>query len=203
MSSEYELEGLVNEVQSLLATISGASSGSSSKNIRRILTFLAKVIQVVDQAFRDVYTILIEFKYLGMEDIESGRIYKLQKELDILRARDHYRDAEQICSRLHFLNEQFHSDIEPIIFLTKNRKVQNWSGILRLIEEREGSIIMLVNSTIYELQRMFNEKLDRDGLEAIKITAGRKAESIRSSLIQLEALQNKILGLSGEVGFWN
>jgi hypothetical protein len=83
-------------------------------DLRRVLRFLSKVIQVVEQAFQDVLTTMIEFKYVTGDDLHSGKIPQLTKELDLLQSRSRYRDAEEICNRLHHLGDFYNAEIEPI-----------------------------------------------------------------------------------------
>lgn len=41
--------------------------GVNDTDLRDILAFLTKVVQVVDQSFQDVYTLAIELAYVGPE----------------------------------------------------------------------------------------------------------------------------------------
>lgn len=198
MSTEQQLQRLNDEVQSIVESISKAPSVSGA-DLRRVLKFLAKVVQVVDQAFRDVYALLIELKYMTVRDVKSGRVRELLKELDLLKARDRYRDAEQICSRLHSLSEQYESEIKPILQHIGNR--EDWYQLFMLIDEHEGRIIELVDRTIWEFHNMLSDnKLDESNVRRINLRASQVAEATRQSLDELGRLQNKILGLSGEVG---
>ena len=91
---------------------SATNRALSGADLRRVLSFLAKVAQVVDQAFQDVYSVLIELKYLSIRDLYTGRATELRKQLDMIQARSRYRDAEEICSRL------YHQSNPQILFQT-------------------------------------------------------------------------------------
>jgi hypothetical protein len=202
MGTEDQIERIVSEVQSFVLDVSkdGRIPGS---DFRRILRFLVKVTQVVDQVFRDVYAMLIEIKYLDKHDIDSGRLKEIQVELDLLLSRDRYREAEQVCSRLHFLGDQFQSQIVPILEKSNNLKLlksDEWSGLFGLIEEHEGRVINLVHESVSELQHRLMG-VDSNSMDSINAYAGFQAKELKQSLNKLENLQNKILGLSGEDGF--
>lgn len=76
---------LLQLAQQLLGMAQSASTDTrvASTDLRRILKFLVKVVQVVEQAFADVYAILIEVKYLEPADLGTSRIRGIQKDLDI------------------------------------------------------------------------------------------------------------------------
>src|SRR2546428_5642843 len=100
-----QLQSFTGQIRTMVLVAGTADPTSiSSPDLRRVLGFVTEVVQVVDQAFQKVYTTLLEFKYLTAEDIRSGRLIDLSKELELLRAHDHYRKTEQICSRLHELS---------------------------------------------------------------------------------------------------
>src|SRR6266568_3239699 len=151
MKNEEEIQTLISQVQTMAET-AVSDRNISNPDLRRVLKFLTKVVQVVDQAFQDVYATLIEFKFLTAEDINSGRLKDLGKELALLRAHDRYRDAEQICSRLHGLSEQYDQHIEPIVKKLSNPS--QWYVLFGLLEEHEGRIIGMVNGAVWELENM-------------------------------------------------
>ncbi len=196
--TEEELKGLIEQVQDMIETVATDRS-ISNPDLRHVLRFLTKVVQIVDQAFQDVYTTLIELKYLTLDDIHSKRLQELREELELLCARDRVRDAEQICSRLHQLSVQYENYIEPIIgHLRDNRR---WCEVFYLINECEGWIIQLMQKAIRELEQMLQGPFDENSISSIRRTASEKAEIIRASLIELQSLRDQILGLSDEAGF--
>jgi hypothetical protein len=166
----------------------------SSFDLRRLLRFLSKVIQVVEQAFQDVLGLMIEFKYLSETDQQAGKLTQLAKELELLGARSRYRDAEEICSRLHNLTAYYHSEIESVTRNLPNS--HEWQHILRLLDEHEGYIIELVNQSVRELQELLQES----DFKRINVAAGHGVDKIRDSLSRLRSLNSQILGLSGNVG---
>src|SRR5262245_54009031 len=95
-----QLESLTAQVKDMVRTVI-ADPGIGDPELRRVLRFLTKVVQVVDQSFQDVLALLYEFKYVTVADVQTEKVSDLRKELDLLRARSRYRDAEEICSRLH------------------------------------------------------------------------------------------------------
>lgn len=190
---ERRFDSLVDQISDMAEGVA-VSENISNFDLRRVLRFLSKVIQVVEQAFQDVLTIMIEFKYVTDEDFQSGRILQLAKELDLLGARSRYRDAEEICSRLHHLGDFYRSEIEPI---TSNLPQQNhWWGVFQLLDEYEGQIIVLVNESVWELRNLL---LGTD-TQKINWVAERHFEAIKESLTKLRSLNSQILGLSGNVG---
>lgn len=163
-------------------------------DLRRLLRFLSRVVQVVEQAFQDILALMIEFKYFTEADKQAGRLPQLAKELELLQARSRYRDAEEICSRLHHLTYYYHTEIEPITRDLTNS--QEWRDMYGLLNEHEGYIIRLVEESARELR----ELLPGSNVRKINSAAARRVDEIRESLSQLRALNSWILGLSGSVG---
>lgn len=196
MKKEEGIQTLISDVQDMVETVASDRNISNS-DLRRVLKFLTKVVQVVDQAFEDVYTTLIDFKFLTAKDITSGRLNDLRRELVLLHARDRYRDAEQICSRLHGLSEQYEQHIAPIVAHLKTSP--KWYLLFDLLDEHEGRIIGMVDGAIMQLDRMLR-RVDETSLISIRQTATEKADAIRMSLVDLRSLKDQILGLSGVPG---
>lgn len=190
----------LDEIVLQLEEMVGASATNralSGADLRRVLSFLAKVAQVVDQAFQDVYSVLIELKYLSIRDLYTGRATELRKQLDMIQARSRYRDAEEICSRLYHLKEQAEEQLRPLIDTTGSS--ERWWHVFSLIEEREGRIIMLVNSTVYRLSDLLTN-VGEHNLGELNALASQEAEAIKRALGELRSLSNEILGLSGTDG---
>ena len=159
---------------------------------------IAKVSHVAEQAFRDVVVVLIEIKYLAPSDLNSDRIRELQKDFDLLTVRSRYRDAEEICSRLHHLSEQYHEQIAPLVS-NVTVKMNNWGGIFSLIAEQEGALIRLVHNATWELGSRLRT-VDAGTLHEVSGFAGDQLNDVRKALDQLKELSNKILGASGSAG---
>lgn len=198
MAIENELNRLVAEIEGLVEAATAEPERSlSGPDLRRVLGFLAKVVLVVDQAFQDVYTTLIEIKYLSDEDWTTGRLRQLQKELDLVLARSRYRDAEEICSRLSHLRMLYETEISPLLRQVADQG--RWRQVLWLIEEREGRIIMLVNQTVFTLSGALQRAQTSD-LSALRAMASERTDIIRQALMELRSLSNEIIGLSGQDG---
>lgn len=190
---EEEFDKLVSQLSDMAETVTH-DKNISSFDLRRTLRFLSKVIQVVEQAFQDVLSTMIEFKYVSVNDVNSGKLIQLAKELELLQAHSRYRDAEEICSRLHHLGDYYRSDIEPITDQLSDGG--RWLNVFYLLNEYEGRIIMLVKDSIWELQSL----LSGGNIAEINLVAAKHSEAIRESLSKLRALNSQILGLSGNVG---
>jgi hypothetical protein len=191
-----ELDRVVTELEEIVES-AAADPRMSAPDLRRVLSFLAKVAQVVDQAFQDVYSLLIDLKYLSEEDLNSGRATELRKQLDMILARSRYRDAEETCSRLFHLREQAEDQLRPLIEGLGHS--DRWWRVLTLVEEREGRIIMLVQGTVHSLSDLLRNVGSRN-LDELNAVAADKAEEIRRALIDLRSVSNEIFGLSGSDG---
>jgi len=195
MSTEFE--GVVSDIKD--AVFRSTSELSSSPNdLRDILSFLTKVVQVVDQAFQDVYTLAVDLAYVTAEDVASGRIRRLQQNLDLLVGRSHYRDAEEICSRLKHLRIRFDEYVRPAINNIGEQRL--WENLFWLIEEREGRIMDLVHGASSELRREL-DRLDTQHIDRVNQAARQLMNELRPLLGDLRELTNNVLGLSGRPGF--
>lgn len=192
-----ELSEVVNQIEDLAYSVAGSQAVDATE-LRRVLGFVTKVVQVVDHAFQDVLALLIELTYVTAADLREGRLQELSKAMDLLVARSRYRDAEEICSRLHHLREQFEEWIAPTI--QHLDCADRWQSALWLLEEREGRIIMLVQRSISELREMCKGATART-IYRVRKRAAAKATGIRCALIELRSVTNEIMGLSGRPGF--
>ncbi|MBF0456542.1 MAG: hypothetical protein HQK99_01435 [Nitrospirae bacterium] len=196
MDRGNELERVVHQIEDML--VSAVDDRSiSDYDLRQLLRFIAKVVQIVEQAFQDVFSVLIDFKYLSVEDFHSRRLVELRKNLDLLLARSRYRDAEEICSRLHHLREQFNTQIEPLV--AHLQRYKEWQNLFWLIEEREGRIIRMVERTVYDISNMAGV-LTESNISEINEEAGMMANNIKLPLDELRFLTNQIMGFSGRPG---
>jgi hypothetical protein len=197
MDLDKELTELVKQLDGMVETVS-TSPGLGEVEVRRALRFISQVIQVVEQAFQDVLTLLVEIKYLEEKDIHSDRLNILRKQVDLLTSRSYYRDAAEICSRLKHLRENFDETIWPSLSVLPELK--GWQSVLGLIQEGEGRIIMLINATARELELRLGS-LTPETLASVNAMATRNAEQLRSLLAELHDLNGRILGYSGKLGF--
>jgi len=197
MEMNKGLSELVNQLDRMVETISLSPTLKDSE-LRRVLSFISQVIQVVEQAFQDVLTLLIEIKYLDKIDLATPKINELRMKVDLLTARSFYRDAAEICSRLKHLRENFDQFIRPVI--TNMPEVTGWQGVFSLIEDREGRIIMIIENTARQISQILND-VNEKTLAKAKSTAGECAEQLRALLGELHILNGNILGFSGKTGF--
>ena len=102
----YSLSALVTEVEGV-ALATAQSQEVSDNELSEVLSFLAKVSHVVEQAFRGVLLILIEIKFLRPNDLQPDRMQRLGHKTELVLARSHFRGAEGICSRLRTLTETY------------------------------------------------------------------------------------------------
>lgn len=187
---------LAHELQDFAKSVL-ADRRLQSPDLRRVLGFIAKVSQVAEQALQDTVAVLIEIKYLTAEDLGSSRVRELQKQIEMLTVRSRYRDAEEICSRLHHLSEQYNEQIAPLVGgLARDH---DWQGIFGLINEHEGRLITLVHQTTSELQEKLRS-VSPNRLDELTRFAGTQLSAVREALDVLTDLSNKILGISGAEG---
>jgi hypothetical protein len=199
MSHETEqLTALVGEIESVVQT-AAHSAGMTDADVRRLLRFLAQVVQVVEQAFQDVLGLLVEVSYLSDDELSNPRrMGELGKTAAMLTARSHYRDAAEICSRLKHLSESFDNFIRPTV--QHLPEFTSWAGVFGLIEHREGRIIALVEQTAREIERLLEDAAPGT-LRQIRSEALTRATELRSLLGELHALNGRIVGYSGRAGF--
>lgn len=193
MASKQPFEDVVDQIEDLVQAATNSDSLSDS-GLRDILGFLTKVAQVIEQAFSDVLTVLIELKHTTPQNWNIDRPH-LSAQLDQLLVRSRYRDAEEICSRLHHLSDQFRVEIEPLVAGLGDK--QRWWQVFGLIDEHEGKVIELVRRTVQDLSKLL---LDA-GLREVQETAADRAEKVAAALAELRKLTSGILGLSGRAGF--
>src|SRR3712207_1040501 len=85
-SSSYlkdDLNRLVDELENMAESLSGQDD-LNSFDLRQVLRFISKMIQVLEQAFQDLLTVMIECSHVTEDDIHSKRIKTIEKELDFL-----------------------------------------------------------------------------------------------------------------------
>lgn len=197
-SNDEQLHAL--SVQILrMAQSATAQADLPNAELRRVLNFLDKLVQVVDQAFRGLYSILVDIKLLGNADIGGPQIQAIRKDLEMVSARSWYRDVEEICSRLHHLSENYGENIAPIVQSLAHS--DEWNEIFQLMDEHEGHIIGIVQRTVWDLKQMLATLNTPDELAQARQLAESKGAALQASLQDLTDFRNRILGLSGSVGF--
>jgi hypothetical protein len=198
METENQLHELAVELRQMASAVA-TNPTIPSADLRRVLRFLTKVLEVVDQSFQDVYGILIDIQFLTPVLVATGRVEQLQADLQEVFSRSRFRDAEEICSRLHHLGETYNQTIRPIV--EPLHASQEWYQVFFLLNEHEGRIIRMIQDAVYELRSMLSSDLGGRKLSSLKCAAREKAEFLRQSLSELQDLRNRILGFSGRIGF--
>jgi hypothetical protein len=194
--AQQPFNALADELQDFTTAVV-TKAHLNAPDLRRVLSFIAKVSHVAEQAFQDVVAVLIEIKYLTPADLDAQKNRDLQKQLELLTVRSRYRDVEEICSRLHHLSDQYHEQIAPLVSGVGD--AHSWGGIFGLINEHEGRLISLVYQSTGELRQRL-EALDSASLGGLTRFAAEQLTAVRNVLDQLRELSNKILGVSGTAG---
>ncbi len=122
------------------------------KELRQLLKFIVKMVQVVDQAFQNVYLTLTEIKLLKPSDLGTEAVADIERDLELIFSRSWYRDTEEICSRLHHFTRLYEQQIAPIV--AKLAQHQTWQQVFNLINEYEGRIIFLVRDSVSEISQL-------------------------------------------------
>ena len=170
-----------------------------SADLRRVLNFLDKLVQVVDQAFRSLYTILVDIEFLRDEEIGGGQIRQIRRDLEMVSTQSWYRDVEKICGRLHQLSDNYKESIAPIVQSLAHSA--EWSEIFRLMDEHESHIIRIVQGSVWELKNLLAVLQTTGELAQARELAERQKDALQDSLQDLTDFHNQILGMSGSVGF--
>lgn len=196
--SEVELTKLAQQI--LLMTESATSDRHvAGRELRQLLKFITKMVQVVDQAFQNVYLTLTEIKLLRPTDLGTDAIMDIERDLELILSRSWYRDTEEICSRLHHLTQLYQQQVAPIV--SKLDQHETWQQVFYLIDEYEGRIIFLVRDSVQEIGQLLESLHTEDDIRTISQLANQKRRAIHEVLQVLRDLQNQILGLSGADGF--
>jgi hypothetical protein len=81
MPNDNQFQALSSQILRMAHSVA-AQPNVPSADLRRVLNFLDKLVQVVDQAFRGLYTILVDIKLLDDGDLGSGQIRAIRKDLE-------------------------------------------------------------------------------------------------------------------------
>lgn len=197
MSVNKGLTELIEQVDHMVDTVASDTT-LPDPTLRQVLRFLSQVIQVVEQSFHDALSVLIEIKFLDARDLNSAKMLELRKQVELLTARSYFRDATEVCSRLTHLRENFDEFIRPSV--QHLPEFSDWSGVLGLIEHREGQIIFLIEATAMEISNLLSQA-DENSLTNVRRSASQRADQLRAVLSELHDLNGRILGFSGKAGF--
>lgn len=169
----------------------------SDSDLVPVLRFIGQVAVLVQQAFDHVLASLIELSYLKAEDLQEPRRTELLSSLDSLVSRSHYKDVEEICSRLHSLSDLYAQAVRPR--LGSLADASQWGVVFRLLDEHEGAIITMVRDRVDDLHRRLGAANESD-LPGIRKDSAAAKDDLQGTLLELWNLRNRILGLSGEAG---
>ncbi len=198
MPDDNQFQALSSQILRMAHSVT-TQTDVPNADLRRVLNFLDKLVQVVDQAFRGLYTILVDIKLLDDGDIGSGQIQSIRRDLEMVSARSWYRDVEEICSRLHHLSDSYGQNIAPIVGgLAQSNE---WGEIFQLMDEHEGRIIRIVGESVWQLKNLLANLQTTDELTQARQLAERRGEALQTALQDLTDFHSRILGLSGSVGF--
>ena len=164
--------------------------------LAEVLAFLTKVSHVLEQVYRDVIPILINIKYLDAHALSGAGLMEISKKIDLVVSTSHYRDAEEICSRLNTLKNTYVTELAQYISPDDQR---SWSGLFGLIEEREGRIVQLIGDQLRDIQLAL-ERATVDDLPTIRRLASDQITQVREGLEELNRFTSGFLGLSGTAG---
>lgn len=194
-----DLGNLADQLRRMTATAVGDTS-IETPDLMDVILFIERVVQVVRQAFEDVYAVLLQVRFF---DPSAGltapkRLRKIKHSLAMVTVRSRYRDAEEICSRLHHLGQEYDRTIGPIVSGTAAS--QEWPHIFYLLDEYEGRIINMVQAAVYDVQALLEREPTESNLRESSAIARDRAEEIKAALSKLQELQTAILGSSGQEG---
>jgi hypothetical protein len=165
--------------------------------------FLDRVVELVEQAFREVLRLSITLKFMTDADLTADRIREYQQRVEQLRARDRYRDVDFVCGRLHVLRSEFEAYRE----FTKAFG-DDFHELMWMIDEREGAIIDLVQGFVGNLVHRLGNIASAPSLDRAKELRDKMVEMIDERTGELEAsigeltqIHNRILPMLGESEF--
>ena len=95
--------------------------------------FLDRVVELVEQTFREILRLSIKLKFMPDSDLSPQEVRTYRQQAERLQARDHYRDVDFICGRLHVLRTEF----EAYRDFTRAFGGE-FQQLMWLIDEREG-----------------------------------------------------------------
>ena len=195
----YQQSDLINQLKLMTqAVIENANIDVTDS--RRVLRFISKLTQVINQAFNNIYPILIEVSLLRDSDLGSDKIQELRREVKLLTSRDYYRDVQLICGQLNELQAQYRDNIEPIINNFTVVQKNEFREVFYLIDQHEGYLIGIVNNMTYDIDRQLDDLAQTQSVDKLVTFASEQAKIFKQSINELNLLGNKILGVSGKEG---
>ena len=191
------MQQIAKNLEEVTAAVVG-SPEITAPDLRVFLGFINKVVQVADQVFEDVYTILIDISLLRESELDTDRILQMQRSVALLVATSRYRDAEEICSRLHHLSEHFHDTVGSVVERAVG-DTRAWYTVFELIDEHEGYLIRAVQHVSHRFSGLLDH-LTVARLPEVRAVAATQAREVHATIERMTSLRNQILGLSGTTG---
>ena len=184
------VNALVQQLENLIQAVA-ANQQINGSDLRRVMRFISKVNQVVNQAFQNVYPILLEIKMLKEEDIGTKKIEKIEEELELMNARDYYRNVELICGQLRELQSQYERFISPIVASLDTDVQLEFSRIFQLLEDREDNIMYMVRQMTGQVSYQLHTLSNTQQLAELQATAARMADSIKDAISEMQLMNTK------------
>ncbi len=195
-----DLPALLRQFENMMRAVA-ANPQIEESDLRRVLRFISKMVQVVNQAFSNVYPVLNEVRYLRTEQLNGPKQQELLQELERLVSRQYYREMEMICGQLEALEKQYGEMIAPIIQSLGADVTEEFGEVFSLLEHHEGEILNLINDVTWKVIGKLHVATDAATLREAQLAATKSAAEIKASIQELQLISNKILGLSGKEGF--
>jgi hypothetical protein len=197
-------ERISHQLSTFLSEVERSTSISTAVK-RNMILFVDRVVEVVEQAFREILRLSVELKYIPDEELTDEGIRLYSREAEQLRERDKYRDVHYICGRLHVLRRQFHE--EGYYELTQGFD-SSFRELVYLIDDREGELIRLAEDFmhfVFDLLRHLQEVVD-NRQEALRVRdqlsqqVAARIPELERSLNELQEIHHRILPTAGGVG---
>lgn len=172
---------------------------------RDMVLFLDRVVEVVEQSFREILRLSVELRYMTEDELTPTGLRGYLKNVEMLQARDKYRDVEFICGRLHVLKQQFH---DGGLDTFTQQFGHEFHRLVNLIDDREGHLVSLAGRFSYEvrelLQQMVQAAEDGRNVKAmhnrLQAEVTSRIQELTAALDQLTEIHHRILPSVGGAG---
>lgn len=198
------LRDISTQLSDLLGRVERAND-IPNRTKRDMVVFIDRVVEVVEQAYREVFRLAVELKYIGNDELTSEGVANYQREAERLQERDRYRDVQFICGRLHVLRTQFHEEGFDRLTGGFDRSFQQ---LINLIDDREGELIRIAGDfmrSIYDGLRRLHQAVDnpkeaRRLRDDLSCRIEQQLPEMKASLEELHQIHNHILPTVGGDG---
>lgn len=199
LRSEIALESLLENLENTVSSAIVNASGVETDGLRRLLSLISTVILEAQKVYSEILSILVKLKYSSInENVAREALY----ELDHLGFDFRRRRHQNFCSKLRELRESCQSLVLPELLKANIEDLELWLETFFRIESARSEYLSLeriAREDLYEILQGFEEGVSK--YELVKEKASVHIEILNNSLTELQALNNKILGLSGKAGF--